>query len=913
MTRSGSPTSSPLHLVVPTGGARSPVGDEESPFGCELAPRRHLEELFETILRRVVTVLEAPMGYGKTAALWQWYRQARSQGLPAALLKLHEIGADPAAFLRRLHEALLALGFMPECSADLPADAESFLAMWLALQRPCLILLDDYPLEGAAELDATFTALLRKPPPGMRFVVATRAPVGWPLYDLLIRGHALRIEQGQLRFTPEEVQSYLKLGEAREEDRQAVEDLLRGWPVALHILDLSRERSQMNIADLVRHPPQLALGYVREQMLRELPQEVADFLLAIAILERVSAPLADALREANDSHRLLRLAVQHGVPITLDGAEPGWHELHPFLRACLRVESLTLDEVRVRQLNLRALDWLAARGRLEEAARHARLAGDARRLAGLIEQAGAIHVAIRIGMPTLARLLEQMPVDWVHEFPRIDVARALLIVSMGQFQDARRVLESVKAARRLPGAAVDAVLDRDVWLAEVYLNTHEDRPLPAQLEQTEFAQVLASTPTTDPGVKAFLNFFLRFRVHLRRGELGAAHDALTEAEFWYREAGAAYPVLFLNMLLALVSLYQGRLHASREFYGRAEAIATGRFATEAQGQIVSGLLGATVCYELNDLDTASRLLARNMPQIEETQCWADGYIVSHLMASFMEFHNRGLEAALEIVARGVALAERRPFPRVLRAMKLQRAELLARSGSGDEALAQLAELGIQRRQDCLVWADDATWLERNLAGLALARTCLLRSDYVTVLEITEAFAAECQSVGGMHFLLRLRLLQALAWRAVGKRDDSTSALQAAFAISVPEDASRAFLDEGEPMLDLLKDFMRESGVRQLPPQTVAFITTLLTAFAGDRAPEDPPAGMSILSPREYHVLVALARGQSNKVIARQLDLTENTVKFHLRSIYEKLGVSSRGMASAVAHEMGLLPPPEGGG
>jgi LuxR family maltose regulon positive regulatory protein len=62
-----------------------------------------------------------------------------------------------------------------------------------------------------------------------------------------------------------------------------------------------------------------------------------------------------------------------------------------------------------------------------------------------------------------------------------------------------------------------------------------------------------------------------------------------------------------------------------------------------------------------------------------------------------------------------------------------------------------------------------------------------------------------------------------------------------------------------------------------------------------------------LSPREYDVVLALADGHSNKVIARQLDLTENTVKFHLRSLYEKLGVNGRMLAVAVAREKGILP------
>jgi len=388
---------------------------------------------------------------------------------------------------------------------------------------------------------------------------------------------------------------------------------------------------------------------------------------------------------------------------------------------------------------------------------------------------------------------------------------------------------------------------------------------------------------------------------------------LTEADFWYREAGSAYPVIFVTTLHGGLSLSQGRLRAARELFAQAGGIAARQFATEQQGQIVPGLMSATIYYELNDLEAASRLLARWMPQIEDTQSWVDLYVLSHLTASFLEYHYRGIDAALEILARGLALGERRHFPRLILSMKLQRAELLGRAGRADEALGQLAEVGIRAPENCLEWGDSRTWPERNFAGLALARSCLLQGDHATALQIADTLAAECQARGALRYLLRHRLLQALIRQRCEKHEDSVCALQSAFAIAVPEEASRVFLDEGEAMHALLKDFMRESGVRQLPAQTVSFIAGLLSAFASDRTAGERPAGMSILSPREYHVLVALARGHSNKIIARQLDLTENTVKFHLRSIYEKLGVSTRAMASAVAHEMGLILPSGGGG
>ncbi|WP_425511269.1 response regulator transcription factor [Pseudomarimonas salicorniae] len=88
--------------------------------------------------------------------------------------------------------------------------------------------------------------------------------------------------------------------------------------------------------------------------------------------------------------------------------------------------------------------------------------------------------------------------------------------------------------------------------------------------------------------------------------------------------------------------------------------------------------------------------------------------------------------------------------------------------------------------------------------------------------------------------------------------------------------------------------------RPRPPNAAATGTSGVTGAAAaepDRLPE--------LSPREQEVLGKLCRGLSNKQIARELNLSENTVKTHLGNLYAKLGVGRRTEALAVARQRGL--------
>jgi two-component system, NarL family, response regulator YdfI len=112
---------------------------------------------------------------------------------------------------------------------------------------------------------------------------------------------------------------------------------------------------------------------------------------------------------------------------------------------------------------------------------------------------------------------------------------------------------------------------------------------------------------------------------------------------------------------------------------------------------------------------------------------------------------------------------------------------------------------------------------------------------------------------------------------------------------------------------LLKDTSREAllntiraaarGEMLLKPEIVA---GLLAHDEGAAPPTRPPSPLE-LTEREGEVLAAVARGERSKEIASRLGITERTVKAHLASIYNKLGVDSRAAAIAVAARRGLLP------
>jgi ATP/maltotriose-dependent transcriptional regulator MalT len=148
-------------------------------------------------------------------------------------------------------------------------------------------------------------------------------------------------------------------------------------------------------------------------------------------------------------------------------------------------------------------------------------------------------------------------------------------------------------------------------------------------------------------------------------------------------------------------------------------------------------------------------------------------------------------------------------------------------------------------------------------------------------------------------------LRTLALEALGDRRSALSTLQRSLLLAEQEGYIRLFVDEGAPMLVLL----RLAYTRGIVPDYVA---TLLAAFDEQHPSVLPlsaarPSGLTEpLTEREREVLGLLLEGASNREIARRLVLSVNTVKRHVYNLCGKLGVQSRAQAIVRARTLNLL-------
>jgi LuxR family maltose regulon positive regulatory protein len=170
-------------------------------------------------------------------------------------------------------------------------------------------------------------------------------------------------------------------------------------------------------------------------------------------------------------------------------------------------------------------------------------------------------------------------------------------------------------------------------------------------------------------------------------------------------------------------------------------------------------------------------------------------------------------------------------------------------------------------------------------------------------------------------VMKLNLLLAISLNMEGQVNSARRSLIEALNIGAPDQFLRLFLDEGPQAVRLLKE--TRASLPKFPdlPQKDMLSTYLdrLLTEAGEFMPavaEPQTAGMDDgdfspqlfeqLTDREREILRLVSNGFSNKALADRLSLSTNTVKWHLRNIFEKLQIANRMQAVSVARHFGLI-------
>ncbi len=844
-----------------------------------------------------VAVVTAPAGYGKTTLLSGWH--AAHPALPVAWLTLDDADNDPFRFWSYTAVALETLaplipkGTLSELAVEqLPVETilTHFINEMTAVPEAFTLVLDDFHVITQPELLEWLAFLIRHQPPRMRLIVSSRSVPPLPLARTRAQGRLTEFTAKDLRFTQAETAAFMRQTmnlQLTEKDVDVLAARTEGWVAGLQLVGLSLQRTEAtsDTIEALDGTYQYIADYFVEEVLGLLPPDVLAFLMETAFLDIFTAPLCDALTGRDDSAEIIaRLEANHLFIVRQDD-DRQWYRYHSLFADLLRArQKARCTEAEIAALHHRVSDWCLDHGLIEKAINHILLARDYDRALELLKRYGYILVS-RGRALTVDCWIDRFPPSSRRTYPDLALIKAWACLARSQFGEVEGYLRQVERH-----------LDRG-WLAET---SEIRRDVRGQLQAIRATVALnlgnadAAVPLSHQALDTLKpdNTEVRSVVTLDLADASLDRDEIPEATRLYRDAlRTARPtgnaIISINAMskLAHLQFIQGNLYAAADVYH--ESLQTlDRWGWKNQattGLITSGM--ALLLYEWNTLNQARTYAQTALDQLKR---WGHTFHIIEtqiLLAAIETVHGEvgRAEAYLDDASRWSKRHRERHMERwVLEA----RARIALNRGDRSEALRTYER--IARR-----FPDAET--EGSLTRLHAVRPLILNGDHARAEAILDAWQAYTTRRGLTTQRIETKMLRAINAHAQGQLDTALATLQDALVLAEPGGFIRTFIDEGPTARDLL----RMASSRGIAPKD--YVARLVDASAADRSVPIEP-----LSTREDDVLRLIADQLSNREIAETLYISVNTVKTHVRRLYDKLGASSRLEAVMRAQELGLL-------
>lgn len=861
-------------------------------------------------------LIQGPAGCGKTTLALQWRARLAPFGHGCAWC-MAASGEDVDALLGNLFAALARIDplivreamLIYERGGALPSADSVAIPLLNGLVRhgqQLTLFFDDFHHIADPWFHELVQTLLDFAPRHLQIVMVSRTAPSLSLSRLREAEGLLVLNFSDLRFTFTEAEHLLQTREPgiARRDTRLLYDQTGGWGAGLRLAAL--ERGTGSSLQGERLPLQNAgdfAAYFNREVLRQIPEAELDAITRLSVAHRFNDALAIHLLGADmglATMTRLRRDNLFLLPLESSTREPWWR-FHPMFRDAMgaRFERLALS---VQQSTHSCLGrWMGERKFLVDAVRHCLLAGEDSAAADWVDRhargmflAGEMRPLVRaVAMLPPSRLASRVSLRrWVawaqlcyreldacrwsiellsrHRTAEDEETRHQLTLLEGslaiQCEDTDAGERLIPALENLP-ASHDAILEGGRRNILGWLRIH--------LSQFEAARAVLSKPALlmDDGMPLMDSAFGSLQSHcllgysyFRQGDMRQAepvlHDALAEADRalgLFSEA-ACNAASFLAALLYEVNQLEHLRALLEPRFNAIERVALPEaLICAALSRIRLGVLESSVQEALSDLDLLDEQVGR-----------------------------RRL-----LRAQGLALSERVKL--------LLRAERVAEAGEAVKRLERLAGQSARQR----------TAADREVRAVAVAA----RAQWLAhtgqperALPMIEALMAGNDYAFQERKQVQLEAYAVLLLNSLGRPDEAHARAEGLLLRARKAGLVRSVLDAGSAMLDILEAARRADRLSASANFYLDYLRLQHEQTGRPAAVQTPPATdlQEALSPRELDILRSLALTMSNKRVAQAQGITPETVKWHLKNIYGKLGVYGRDDAVAKARQLGLL-------
>ena len=874
-----------------------------------------------------VALVSAPAGFGKSTLIAQWL-----QTVPDIFCK-GWVSLDPADndlirffsyVIAALQTAAPAIGenfsALVESHPTLIADElVTYVINQVAISsQDILLVIDDIHVITSPEIHRAISLFVDHLPTNLRLVFSGRIDPTLPLARLRARGQLVEIRTADLRFNNQETSAFLTrstdLPFLATSQTDALTHSTEGWVAGLQmtVLALRAELQAQggqptDVLDrLVKElsgSQRYILDYLLDEVLNQKEPRVREFLLRTCILERFNADLCAALCIENtslsESQLMLESLERANLFITPLDNQREWYRYHRLFADVLKKQLLHNQPRLEPDLHRRAAGWFEQNGMIDDAIEQARQTKDATFLQTLVEK-HALGNILRGQITSVARWINSLPIEMLNCSPRLCLDRAWTLTFTSQTEAAKEFLDRAETLLRNRSENASPIK------CEIFgLQSYQKGIYGEIADAMEFAQLArAHAPETDQFLQCSSRMFFALAL-LRNGKFDEAMDEYHFIQSTYQDERGLSGLALLEadfLQFAAVLLYlrhdiTAAVQLLKDAIQTFEQSSNGYRKTAALYLYVG--LGK-ILYTSNQLEEAEAILNRGLriDSLSFSFAAIDGWTTLWWVKI-----GQGDYSAARSIINNLESSTLHCDDKIRRLVILPGALQDLLEGKNDFAVKRIEKLGFTDDVDITL----ANISDTELMGwrvnefFVYARTLVAQGKPKLGLRVLDRMAETAQKKGMDLVLCRMWLNQAIIYLNKHQNNVAMEIMERLLnkTSQLVFGAVHIYLSTGDPARNLLLKALQQG----LQPEHVR---RLLAAFPSQVNSEPIPDSPETLSEREVEVLRLLAEGMKNQEIANRLVVSLNTVRYHTKNIFGKLGVDNRTAAVARGRELGLF-------
>lgn len=835
-----------------------------------------------------LTILTGPAGYGKSTLLDEWRADLSDQGMKVAMVRIRHIAGSID------DQALQASGLIAKS-----LGIESGEAPWSAVLdvvsaelgrsgEPAWIMFDNDGAGGAeAALKLLLGHLVETSGENLRLIFAGRHIPDVPVSRLRVSNQLLILDGPQLSFDADEITRFFATWHDRPVspfDGNRLTVLTEGWPAGIRFAAqlLQKTRWHKDALDAFAGLPPEVAAFFDECVAGSLTESELRALTRTAILAEIDMASCSALLGPLEAHRIMDRLDRGDLFAERSELINGGFRYHPLFRSYLQNRLSDVPDGEIATLHRRMSLYCETNASWAGAVHHAFACGDLARATNLAERCAAYEVS----KGNLSTVLQ-----WITRIPREELAsRRLLLAASGtgyalslRLEEARAIALALREVLRTtphgPEMAALASQHRILEICIAYMSD-DGRALLA----------LAREPIA-PGDKWLDMVLSNALIHgnLIAGHLATARAASVAPLENVADEQVLHSSVCQRCLIGLCDVAENRFDDAEVHFHAAYELASGVGGPSSVPAALAASLLAMVAFEKNDLERAADLLAGRLDLMEDT-AFVEAQVACHLtLARLNDVNNRNGDANL-VLDRGMDLARRRGWIRLQASCLLESIRLALRHGQTVKARSLAATL---RSLPASMEARSRTPSDYAVQLSSIADGWLLLVSNRPAAAVRHFERLQHSGLWDETLASQARMAHAAALYGVGRRAIAIETVIELIEAAASTGGYRSLLDsigQTSTVVSAAVGVLMESNDDRVAP---AFLRKLLRDLRSTASHRDASSALLGFTARETELVKLMRYGMTNKQIANELGIGLETVKWHLKGVFRKLGARNR--------------------